>query len=187
MRAHHNADEWKELFSTIEGSEIVPDDILRDLPHSIDSDELHQTSTCDIHRLVYENKLCTDPHCRRLHPDFIDSRWSPLNFICRRHFQGECTRSASHCWNVHGHDLASAIRRALQHQQELREDQSLMNWNAFTNDLKPVNRGMARDMIVQSYSWQRRSFSTKFKFGKKFLPFESYWGFERHCIDEPQR
>ena len=62
-----------------------------------------------------------------------------------------------------------------------------MNWNAFTNDLKPVNRGMAHDMIVQSYSWQRRSSTTRFKLAAKFLTFETYWGFERHGIDEAQR
>ena len=38
-----------------------------------------------------------------------------------------------------------------------------------------------------SYSWQQRSSSTRFKFGAKFLPFETYWDFERHRIDEAQR
>ena len=117
MWTDHNADEWRDFFSSVGGSEIVPDEILRDFPDLIDSDELHQTPTTDVCRLVYENKLCKDKNCQQLHPDFIDGHWSPLNFICRKHFQDECTRQAHQCWNVHGHDLATAMRRAMQHQQ----------------------------------------------------------------------
>ena len=117
--SNENWAEWQAFFGSNEPCGLVPNEIMHNFPKVVDSDEIYmiRTDADDVCKRVRENRLCDDSdHCTKIHPDFVNTLWAPLNLTCHKHFEGECSRRQHNILLElpRQNDLVEAIRNGFQ-------------------------------------------------------------------------